>query len=77
MDNRKDIQDWNEEHELKKLGVAYAQADAEFLGLEKKTAPEPLYCVQVGAFRDPENAGNMLDKLKTAGFDGFVTKHKG
>ena len=36
VDNRKDIQDWNEDTELKALGIAYAKAAAEFLGLEKK-----------------------------------------
>ena len=36
VDNRKDIADWNEDEELKALGVAYAKAAAEFLGLEKK-----------------------------------------
>lgn len=38
VDNLADIQDWNEEAELKKLGEAYAKAAAEFLGLEQKTA---------------------------------------
>lgn len=42
VDTKKDIQDWNEDHELKKLGIAYAEAAAEFLNLEKKaTAPAP------------------------------------
>lgn len=36
VDNQKDIADWDEEHELKKLGIAYAEAAAEFLKLEKK-----------------------------------------
>ena len=36
VDNLKDIQDWNEDAELKLLGEAYAKATAEFLGLEKK-----------------------------------------
>ena len=36
VDNQKDIADWNEDHELKKLGEAYAKAAAEFLGLEAK-----------------------------------------
>lgn len=40
VDNLKDIQDWNEEGELKKLGEAYAKAAAEFLGLEKKVVAE-------------------------------------
>ena len=38
VDNKKDIQDWNEDHELKKLGIAYAEAAAEYLDLEKKSA---------------------------------------
>jgi len=36
VDNLKDIQDWNEPHELKKLGEAYAKAAAEYLGLGAK-----------------------------------------
>ena len=35
VDNRQDIQEWDEEHELQKLGEAYAKAAAEFLGLTK------------------------------------------
>jgi hypothetical protein len=39
-------------------------------------APEPtpnkLYHVQVGAYSKQENAQAMLDKLKAAGFDGFI-----
>jgi major intracellular serine protease len=36
--------------------------------------PEPtkLYHVQVGAFAVKENAQSMLEKLKSAGFDGFI-----
>ena len=46
VDNKKDIEDWNDDHELKKMGIAYAEAAAEYLGLEKKAAapapaPEP------------------------------------
>lgn len=37
VDNRKDIDDWNEEAELQKLGMAYAQATAEHLKLKKLT----------------------------------------
>ncbi len=36
VDNLTDIQDWNDDAELKLLGEAYAKAAAEFLGLEKK-----------------------------------------
>lgn len=37
VDNKKDIQDWNDDHELKKLGEAYAKAAAEYLNLSKKS----------------------------------------
>lgn len=42
VDNRQDIKDWDEEHELQKLGIAYAKAAAEYLVLPPKTAEEPL-----------------------------------
>lgn len=84
VDNKTDIQDWNDDHELKKLGIAYAQAAAEFLGLEKKTVPSPapevssdiLYRVQVGAYRDRNNAVAMEKKLEAAGFDAFIVEAK-
>ena len=40
VDNKKDIQDWNDDAELLKLGIAYAKAAAEFLDLETKTVAE-------------------------------------
>lgn len=36
VDNLKDIQDWNDDAELKAMGIAYAKAAAEYLGLAKK-----------------------------------------
>ena len=84
VDNKKDIQDWDEDVELKKLGIAYAEAAAEWLRLEKKPIVEEpedaipdkayLYRVQVGAYSSPENAANMRDKLKAAGFTGIIVK---
>lgn len=77
VDNKKDIQDWNEDHELKKLGLAYAEAAAEFLKLEKKVvAPAPttgkIYRVQVGAYSVKANAEAMQKKLKAAGYDAII-----
>ena len=43
---------------------------------EKINAPEKtgtLYVVQSGAFSSKSNAENLLQKLKKAGFDGFIT----
>lgn len=82
VDNKKDIQDWNEDHELKKLGIAYANAAAEFLKLSKKavqpaTTPvesNVLYRVQVGAYSKESGAKEMQKKLKAAGFDGIIVK---
>ena len=37
VDSWTDIQDWNDDAELKKLGEAYAKATAEYLNLPKKT----------------------------------------
>lgn len=38
IDNWKDIKDWNEDKELKKMGEALAKAAAEYLGLKKKNS---------------------------------------
>lgn len=82
VDNKKDIADWNEDAELKKLGIAYAEATAEYLKLPRKVAkpaPKPekkdedvLYRVQVGAYAVEENAKTMEKKLEEAGFDAIV-----
>ena len=48
---------------LKRLGIKYVA--------EKKVT---YYCVQVGAYLLKANANNMLNKLKKAGFTGYVTK---
>ena len=76
VDNLKDIQDWNDDAELKTLGIAYAKAAAEYLGLKAK-AQEPTkdiwYRCQVGAYRERKNAEAMLKKLKDAGFtDAYI-----
>ena len=84
VDNKKDIQDWNEDHELKKLGIAYAEATAEAASLDKKVvapAPAPVesdvvYRVQVGAYGNKANAEAMKAKLAAAGFDGIVVAGK-
>lgn len=70
VDNRKDIEDWNEPHELQKLAEAYAKAAAEYLALEEKETR--LYRVQVGAYSQPENAKAMQEKLLAAGYDAII-----
>lgn len=81
VDNLKDIQDWNDDAELKTLGIAYAKAVAEYLNLEEKPKveepkaeePKVWYRVQVGAYREKKNAEAMLKKIKAAGFaDAYI-----
>lgn len=82
VDNKKDIQDWNDDHELKKLGEAYAKAAAEYLKLKKKVvAPAPApekskvrYRVQVGSYSEKANAEAMQKKLKGLGIDSIIVK---
>lgn len=38
VDNKKDIEDWNDDAELKKMGIALAEATAEWNKLKKKVA---------------------------------------
>jgi N-acetylmuramoyl-L-alanine amidase len=89
VDNKKDIQDWNEDHELKKLGIAYAKAAAEYLKLPKKVvepAPEEpedtipdkayTYRVQVGAYTEEASAAAMQKKLKAAGYPAIIVKEE-
>ena len=80
VDNKTDIEDWNDDAELKVLGEAYAKAAAEFLGLEKKvsqpveTEPQYIYRVQVGAYSKRANAEALLKDLQAAGFGGIIVK---
>lgn len=59
------------------IGEAIAKGVCNYFGykyIEPSNAPEGdiLYCVQVGAFRNPENADNLLGKLKEDGYDGVI-----
>ena len=65
---------------MKECAEADAKALCEYLNIayvdEPKTEPEKniLYRVQVGAFRVKANAEAQLEKLKAAGFDGFIVE---
>lgn len=72
VDHKADIADWNEDAELQKLGIAYAEAAAEYLNLEKKE--KPLYRVQVGAYHNRAGAEAMKKRLEAAGFPSMITQ---
>lgn len=41
--------------------------------LNSSSQKPTLYCVQVGAYSKESNAKKMLDRLKSAGFEGYIT----
>jgi N-acetylmuramoyl-L-alanine amidase len=53
----------------KALGVAYAKAILEYLGIESE---DKLYRVQVGAFKNRLGAEKLRDELKTKGYDVVI-----
>ena len=67
----------------KKIGEAIAKGICDYYGVEimdfpikeisAPTKAETLYVVQTGAFSIKKNAQNHLEKLKKAGFEGFIT----
>ena len=73
VDNLKDIQDWNDNFELQKLGEAYAKAVVEFLGLEKKPVDTKTYYVQIFA-GSKAGAENALKLAKEKGFTNAFIK---
>lgn len=69
VDNKKDIEDWNDDAELEAMGIAYAKAAAEFLGLVKKE--RPVYIVHLstrfGPFKDKKTAEDFAEALTASG----------
>lgn len=62
VDNWNDIKDWDEDHELKKLGIAYAEATAEYLNLPRKNA-EPTEPEEPAKPEEPANEGYTLEQF--------------
>ena len=63
------------------IGEAIAKGICDYYGVKVTEAPEKeaddtLYCVQVGAYSQYTNAQKQLEKLKKAGFDGYITTKK-
>lgn len=73
VDNKKDMQIIDSEAERKVMGVAIAKGILKTLGIKENESKE-LYRVQVGAYSDKANAEAMLTRVRSAGFDAFITK---
>jgi N-acetylmuramoyl-L-alanine amidase len=69
LDNATDINVGNTVEKQKALGVAYARAILEYLGIESE---DKLYRVQVGAFKSKENAERVRDALKDYGYEAII-----
>ena len=69
MDSRVDATKILSEDYSKVVAYATMDAIAQVAGLQKKPR---YYRVQVGAFEEKANAQALLDKLKAAGFDGYI-----
>jgi N-acetylmuramoyl-L-alanine amidase len=67
VDNKTDIQIVDTAAEQQKMGIAIAKGILKTLNI-----PEIIYRVQVGAYSNRANAEAMLQKLKAAGFTGYI-----
>ena len=82
VDNKKDIAIIDTAAKQKKMGIAIAKGVLKTLGIkwtaektateDKKNNEQKIYRVQVGAFSKLENAENLAQKLKAAGFEAQV-----
>ena len=78
VDNKKDIADWDEEHELKKLGIAYAEATAEYRKLEKKAKSVTVtFPVLSYGKKNDDNVKVMQALLKGLGYKVNLTGNFG
>lgn len=59
-----------------KKAMAISNATDNKTNSETDNEKKVLYRVQVGAFRNKQNAVNMLNNIKKAGFDGFIVTVK-
>lgn len=65
---------WIIEHTTE-IGEKLAEGICNYFNIKYKAKTEDsgkLYRVQVGAFKSKTNAENLLNKLKAAGFDGYI-----
>lgn len=63
VDNKKDIEDWNDNEELKQMGIAQAEAAAEFLDLKKKEATVTVTFPELSYGRKNDDAVKVAQAL--------------
>lgn len=75
LDNSIDVKIGDTVSEQKLFGVAYAKAILEYFGIayKEEQSSNKTYSVQVGSYKNNENAKSMLKKIQAAGFtDAFI-----
>lgn len=73
LDNKKDMELFDNNDKLKKLGIAYAKGIMKHYGINIiKDEPKKLYKVQVGAFTVKQNAIDLSTRLKKLGFPSII-----
>ena len=74
VDNATDLEILATEGKRQSMGEAIAKGILKTLGVEFQAETGTIYRVQVGAYKVKANAEAMLNKIKSAGFDAFITK---
>ena len=74
VDNATDLKILATESKRKLMGQAIARGILTTLGIGFQAETSTLYRVQVGAYAVKANAEAMLNKLKSAGFDAYITE---
>ncbi len=75
LDNEKDVALIKDANGRKNLATAICKGILATLGInfvEEPTKSDVLYRVQVGAYKEKENAIKMQERLKAAGFDAII-----
>ena len=72
VDNASDLQILSTEGKRKTVGEAIAKGVLKTIGIAYQSEKTSLYRVQVGAYLVKDNAVAMQNKLKEAGFDGYI-----
>ena len=73
VDNKTDIKIIDTAAERKAVGIAIAKGILKTLGVKYvEPTPDKLYRVQVGAFKERQNADDLIIKLNKYGFKGFI-----
>ena len=73
VDNSTDLKILATEGKRQKMGEVIAKGILKTLGIEFQANSGTIYRVQVGAYKIKANAEDMLQDIKEAGFDAYIT----